>query len=416
MEERKRDKRGGWFWLLPVGAFLAVGGLIAMVTMKDAAQKLSGRPQAGDASASAGPFASRGASDHGAYDFFSSEENIPEEALSSYESHKSAIEDRLYEKSSTGKVTAFSGPAAGHGPGDDGGAGASANRPSPGPGRASGPAPKLAAGLTSFKGGLKGGSSRSSLGAAGAASFGRQGGKPAVVSASGETGTRKGSSRAGGGGVIEALRSAWRGSVMGARDASNDAARTLVARSFDGSPSSERLSLEYDEKMKKELDVVSPDSIPQFLRDQDLSADRASAYDVPEVKDVKVDRAGTEAALKEDKAYQDTLASMANGMLNPMFSGVTNTNGAGGAEDPDAKGATPPENDDAGMFSIPDTPQDDEWMYNLYNEDIIDTTGDCGEECGCSCEAPCCCLPDDYFGGDMIGDFPPIDTSGGIWV
>lgn len=421
MADKKKEKSlGGWFWLLPVGAFLAVGGLIALVTMKDAAEKLSGRPQAGDTSASAGPFASRGAPDHGAHDFFASEENIPGEALASYESHKLAIEDRLYEKPSTGKVTAFSGGGAG--PGDVGGErtaadGRSASRPA----RSSGPAPKLAAGLTSFKG-SKGGSAKSSLGAAGSASFRGQGNRPAVVaSASGQTGSKKGVSRSGGGGVIEALRSAWRGSVMGARDASNDAARTLVARSFDGSPSSERLSLEYDEKMKKELDVVSPDSIPKFLRDQDLSADRASAYAVPGIKDVKVDREGTEAALKEDKAYQDTLASMANGMLNPMFSGVTNTNGATGAEDPDDKGAPPADDgDDVGGFSIPDTPQDDAWMYDLGNQDIIDTTGGCGEECGCTCEAPCCCLPDDYFDapldGGMIGDFPDFGGGGTMFA
>lgn len=424
MGEKKSEKSlGGLFWLLPVAAFLVVGGLIAMISMKDAAEKLSGRTQAGDLSSSGGPFAGRGASDSGAHEFFSSDENIPDEALASYESHKSAIEDRLYEKTSTGKVTAFSGAVAGPG-GVSGGDSVAGRSPSSGHRGASGPAPRLASGLNSFKG-AKGGSAKSSLGAAGASSFGGRGGKPAVVSASGETGVKKGSSRSGGGGVIEALRSAWRGSVMGARDASNDAARTLVARSFDGSASSERLSLEYDEKMKKELDVVSPDSIPKFLRDQDLSADRASAYDVPEIKGVKVDKKGTEDALKEDKAYQDTLASMANGMINPMFSGVTNTNGAGGTETEEGTD----DSGGAGLFSIPDTPQDDEWMYNLYNEDIIDTNGGgCGEECGCSCDAPCCCLPDAApTGCPMYGPFLPDDPcgsdfgtpfsgDGGIWV
>ncbi|KAF0127269.1 MAG: hypothetical protein FD154_416 [Elusimicrobia bacterium] len=333
MEEKKKEKSlGGLFWLLPVAAFLVVGGLVAFISMRDAAGKLVGRPQAGDLSSSGVAAAGRGGGSVAAHNFFSSDENIPDDALASYDSHRTAIEDRLYEKPSAGRVTAFSGGGAGSA---DAGAGpdAEAKTPVSRSGGASGPASRLSAGLSPARG-AGGASAKSSLGAAGSSSFGGQGNRPAVVaSASGETGAKRGAARSGGGGVIESLRSAWRGSVGGARDASNDAARSLLARSFDGSASSERLSLQYDEKMKKELDLIDPNSIPQFLRDQDLSADRASAYEVPDIKNVKVDKKGTEDALKEDKKFQDALATMSQGILNPMFSGLDNQNGAAPPEE-----------------------------------------------------------------------------------
>ncbi len=405
MEEEKGSKKGGgWFWLLPVAGFLLVGGFIALVTMRDAAEKLSGRPQAGGNPAGGGPALAGGGSALESRDFFSSDETVSPEALASYEKHRLEVEDRLYEKGpSAGKVAAFSAGAAqaGSGDGADAAGGAAAARPGGGPG----PAPRMSASLSSA-GGAGGGGSRSSLGAAGASSFGGPGARPAVVaSASGETGVRGGASRSGGGGVIESLRSAWRGSVMGAREASNDAARTLLARSFDGSPASERLSLQYDEKMKKELDVVNPDSIPKFLRDQDISADRASAFEVPDIKGVKVNREGTEASLKEDKNYQEALSKMAGGMLNPMFGGLTDKNEAAGADGG-------PET--AGGLSIPDTPQDDQWFNDLGNEQLMNAAGfeDCGESCGCSCAAPCCCLPQAPAGCPLYGPFLPDDPCG----
>jgi len=429
MQDKKKERGAGNFlWLLPVGAFLLVGSIIAVAVMKDAASDLAGRPQAGDLSSS-GLAAAGGGAAGGAHEFFSSEEALDEEAVASYERYKSEVEDRLYEKGpSSGKVSAFAGA--------DGGrtAAAAADNGTPGPapsaGGHGGPAPRLASGLSAAKGGT-GGPARSSLGAAGASAF-QSGSTKLAVSASGETGVKAGASRKGSGGVIEALRSAWRGSVMGAREASNDAARTLLARSFDGSSSSERLSLEYDEKMKKELDVVDPNSIPKFLRDQDISADRASAFDVPDVKTASANREGTEKALAADKEYQakKALASMNDGMLNSMFSGVANTNGPGapaGGED-DAPLAPASYDDGGDDLELMSSPEDDQWLEDLQNQEWTDMGNQgCGEECGCSCAAPCCCLPpatdncpvygpflpDDPCGADF---YAPADQSAGIWV
>ncbi len=429
MQDKKKERGAGNFlWLLPVGAFLLVGSIIAVAVMKDAASDLAGRPQAGDLSSS-GLAATGGGAAGGAHEFFSSEETLDEEAVASYDRYKSEVEDRLYEKGpSSGKVSAFAGA--------DGGrtAAAAADNGTPGPapsaGGHGGPAPRLASGLSAAKGGT-GGPARSSLGAAGASAF-QSGSTKLAVSASGETGVKAGASRKGSGGVIEALRSAWRGSVMGAREASNDAARTLLARSFDGSSSSERLSLEYDEKMKKELDVVDPNSIPKFLRDQDISADRASAFDVPDVKTASADREGTEKALAADKEYQakKALASMSDGMLNSMFSGVTNRNGPGapaGGED-DAPLAPASYDDGGDDLDLMSSPEDDKWLEDLQNQEWTDMGNQgCGEECDCSCAAPCCCLPpatdscpvygpflpDDPCGADF---YAPADQSAGIWV
>ncbi len=427
MEEKKRNKgTGGPFWLVPVAAFLVVGGLIAVVSMRDAAEKLVGRPQAGGLSeGSALGVASRG-SGLGDRDFFSSDEDLSGEALDSYERHRLAVEDRLYDKSSSGKVTAFQqGGAAGAQPGGGESAAAGGGYSGAGSSGGRGPAPRMASGKFSAKAAGQG-AAKSSLGAAGASSFRAQAGKPATITGSDQAGKKGGSSQSGAGGVIESLRSAWRGSVMGARDASNDAARSLLARSFDGSPSSERLSLQYDENMKKALDVVDPNSIPQFLRDQDLSSDRAAKYAVPEITGVKVNREGTEAALAADKDYQaqKALASMSDGVLNSMFSGVANTNGLA-PESPSALSTDDGGDDGMNLMSSPD---DDQWFENLQNQEWTDMGNmGCGEECGCSCAAPCCCLPPPPTGCPTYGPFLPDDPcgadfgvppagDGGIWV
>lgn len=427
MEAKNSEKRsGGLFWLVPVAAFLVVGGLIAVVSMRDAAEKLVGRPQAGGMSSGSGlGVASRGSGLAGS-DFFSSEEDISGDALAAYERQRLAVEDRLYDKGSSGKVTAFQqgGAAdgqAGGGEGQAGGRGYSGAGSSGG----RGPMPRLASKISSGKGSGQG-AAKSSLGAAGVSSFGARAGKPATVTGSSQADMKGGASRSGAGGVIDSLRSAWRGSVMGAREASNDAARSMLARSFDGSPSSERLSLQYDENMKKALDVVDPNSIPKFLRDQDLSSDRAAKYAVPEITGAKVNREGTEKALEADKDYQakKALAAMDKGMLNSMFSGVANTNGLA-PESPSALDAGDGGDDGVGLMS---TPEDQQWFEDLQADEWTDMGNmGCGEECGCSCAAPCCCLPPPPTGCPTYGPFLPDDpcgadfgvppsTDGGIWV
>lgn len=161
--------------------------------------------------------------------------------------------------------------------------------------------------------------------------------------------------QAGRGGVMEALKGAFRASLYGARIASQDSAKSWVARAFDASeePTS---AIEYDAKMKKELDVVNPNSIPKFLREQDISAAEAKTLTAAKVTKPEVDKDGTKKALQEDKEYQAKKMGkeVTDGVLNGLFSGVAN-NGSDDGEDysaedpdnPDTQGQPP-----AGLMSL----------------------------------------------------------------
>ncbi len=161
--------------------------------------------------------------------------------------------------------------------------------------------------------------------------------------------------QAGKGGVMEALKGAFRASLYGARIASQDSAKSWISRAFDASeePGS---AIEYNPKMKQELDVVNPNSIPKFLREQDISAAEAKTLTAAKVSKPEVDRDGTKQALKEDKDYQaKNLAKQAtDGVLNGLFSGVANDGSddgedyaADGPESPDSQGQPP-----AGLMSL----------------------------------------------------------------
>jgi len=125
------------------------------------------------------------------------------------------------------------------------------------------------------------------------------------------------------GGVLDALKGAFRASLYGARVASQDSAKNWIAKSFDANeePTS---AIEYDEKMKAKLDVVNPNSIPKFLREQDISAAEAKTLGAAKVSKPEGDLDGTKAALKADKDYQSKNIGKqaADGVLNGLFSGV----------------------------------------------------------------------------------------------
>lgn len=219
--------------------------------------------------------------------------------------------------------------------------------------------------------------------------------------------------KGGAGGVMDALKGSFRAAFYGARVASQDSAREWTARAFDGSPQAET-AIEYDDKMRSKLDKVNPDSIPQFLRDQDVTAAEAKRLSDSKVSDPKLDKNGTYEALQKDQAYQrQKLASNFGGsMLNTMFAGISGTGG--------------PETD-PGVFS---DPQDQTDLNSMALGEFLQSTGN-GEECGCSAAAPCCCLPQDYFNSQQdncpaYGPFLPNDpcgqsmyggeTSEGTWI
>jgi hypothetical protein len=205
-----------------------------------------------------------------------------------------------------------------------------------------------------------------------------------------------GQAKAGKGGVLDALKGTFKASYYGARLASKDAARGWIARTFDATPEADT-AIEYDPQMRTELDKINPDSIPKFLREQDISAAEAKTLAAADVSKPKMDKEGTYDALKKDKDYQQKkLASdFAGSMLNGMFAGVSGT----GSEE-------------EGRFADPEEKDD---ITSLGLGEYMDSQGN-GEECGCSAAAACCCLPQDYFNSQdscpVYGPFLPDDPCG----
>ncbi|MCG2725767.1 MAG: hypothetical protein L6420_05850 [Elusimicrobia bacterium] len=205
--------------------------------------------------------------------------------------------------------------------------------------------------------------------------------------------------------AMQALKKTWKMGIYGARDASKDAAKNWIARAFDNSVSSE-YSLEYDEKMKRQLDIIDPKSIPDYLRDTDVNQSSAKSLGIKDVGAPELDKDGTKKALDSDVKYQ--AAKLANdaskGMLNSLFGGMD----FGGDQSPayqdiggDAMALE--DIDEVNTMSDPNEPP------QLNDSEIMDIGGGCGEECGCSCATPCCCLPPDYF--NNVGDFPAQDPN-----
>lgn len=214
-----------------------------------------------------------------------------------------------------------------------------------------------------------------------------QGGAAAVAIRASEQRETKGADpkQAGRGSVMESLKGAFKATFYGARLSSHDSAKTWIARSFDGAPEA-TTAIQYEEKMRTQLDKVNPDSIPGFLRDQDVNAAEAKSLETPDVAKPKIDKEDTKEALAEDKKYQARkLANDFSGsMLNGLFAGISGTGSPRGGDNPDeyADPDAPPDLGGAGLFN----------------------TGN-GEECGCSAEAPCCCMPPGGFGNPETNNF-----------
>ena len=250
---------------------------------------------------------------------------------------------------------------------------------------------------TSGLAGRSGGQTSSTSGGGQTEAFG--GGAPAAGRPSVQRETVSAALKKGGaGGVMNALKGAFRASFYGARIASHDSARSWIARSFDASPEAVS-AIQYDEKMRARLDRLNPDSIPKFLREQDVSAAEARTLAASEVGKPQVDVEGTKEALKNDKDYQSKkmMQDLAAGAINPignLFSGGK-SGGAGGGNVAADDGAGAAGDKSVSAFVSPE----DEAAYGRVQLDEYVSVNGYGAECGCTAAAPCCCLPQDVSQG-----------------
>lgn len=404
-EEKKERK----FWPMALGLMLLVlagGGYYALTGLNSAAHKLGGGSDF-DRLASNSEIYDGSAAGHGARagnDYFPLDEEEARKAA--YRPGAEARRDRMNRNLLRGKGELASDANAGASGGDRDIPQAlrdvhQSNAPAPAaddqqPGAM---AEKLKA-RAAFTAG-RGGQSRGQAVARNTSAF--EGAGALAGRSSVQSETAKGSPRQGGkGGVMDSLKGAFRATFYGARLSSQDSARGWISRAFDGSAEA-GTAIEYDEKMRSKLDRVNPDSIPGFLRDQDVSSAEAKRLAVNDPGKPKLDKDGTYDALQKDKGYQQKkLASdFGNSMLNGMFAGLN-----GGSSDKDR---------DSRAFS---DPGDEETLDSLALGDFLQSTGH-GEECGCSAAAACCCLPQNYFSQQqnsnscpMYGPFLPNDPCG----
>ena len=429
----KSAKSYKWVSTALVLVFLVVGGLVAWVAMKSAANKLAGgsgkynQLSANTASYGEGS-AAKTENEAG---FFASEEELA--------GADPALKRELFGNSAgaagqTATADAVSYPA-GQAAGDEGGDYSSGSGGSVAPPLGSRLADKLLvreANLGQSGGGQasKGSALRSEEGS----------GNVSVRLAQAKNG-------APGGGLIKgprtsvmnALKSAFKANLYGARLSSQDAAKGWIAKAFDANPDAP-YSLEYDEKVKAKLDRVNPNTIPKFLREQNVNATEAKSLGVSEVSKPEMDREGTKESLKEDKDYQNKKSSqdLAKALFTPLGPFSVSAD-PGDTTDPPyeepPQGKVVPPSGKPGVKNYCD-PEDEQTLQDIGLEDFIATEG-FGEECGGSIESPRCCLPPGYFdgqqcpmygpflpddpcgagfdSGSVVGDFPVADT-GTLWV
>ncbi|MCM2266450.1 MAG: hypothetical protein NDI60_01600 [Elusimicrobiales bacterium] len=415
-----------WLALSFLFLFLAGGGYYAMTSMKTQAQKLVGGENYSQLSANSSVY-SGGAGLKRMDNFFASDELDPlaaEAVASSTEAAGASGADLKLAAAGGGMGSGPSAGGTGAGPEQDPGAAKAKPRGSVWDALKSRLSPGASAGL----GGQGGAGATKTVATRGLEAYqggGAGSGKPSVQSETAAAGSPK---KGAGGGVLDSLKGVFRASFYGARIASQDSAKGWIARSFDATPEY-GTSLQYDEKMRAKLDKVNPNSIPKFLRDQDVSAAEAKTLASAEVGKPKLDAEGTREALKNDKDYQARKAAqeMAGAAMNPLGNLVGGNTGRSGVNT--ARGDT----EDAGFQGF-SSPEDEAEIKEIITEQGVKPSGN-GEECGCSASAPCCCLapsaatgncpmygpflPNDPCGAGFttgpVGDFPPSNTTT-MWV
>jgi len=414
MASEEDEERGGFWFSFPglknirnykwlstalVLAFLIVGGFVAWFTMKNAANKLTGGGNYNSLSANGASygegFAAKTEKEEG---FFASEEEL-------------AKADPAFKKELLDNPAAAALPVSGKAGGAEGGnfnSGAGGGSGSRSSAQGSGLSDRLNVRAIHL-GQLNGGQASKATalrpeevrGGISAATAQSKNGAPGA-------GLAKGPKIS----VMEALKSAFKANLYGARLASQDSAKSWIAKAFDANHDAE-LSLEYDEKVKAKLDRVNPGSIPNFLRDQNMDATDAKSLGVSSVGKPELDKDGTKESLKEDKDYQEKKES--SDLAKALFTPLGPFTGSGDAGDNPAADTGQPStdsgNDDFSSFSNPD---DVQTLQDIGVEDYVATEG-YGAECGCTPQSPCCCLPPNSANGQpcpMYGPFLPDDPCG----
>ena len=185
------------------------------------------------------------------------------------------------------------------------------------------------------------------------------------------------------GSVMNALKGTFKASFYGARLASHDAAKNWDAKTFDGSPEA-TTAIEYDDKMRASLDRINPGSIPNFLREQEVSVAEAKRLSDSAVAKPELNKEATKESLANSKDVQrkKMISGLTDGMLNGLFAGVSGTGSDGGGGEEEGGGGGP------GVYAAP---EDTEELRDIEMQEWVDTYG-FGESCGCTEAAPCCCL------------------------
>lgn len=209
-------------------------------------------------------------------------------------------------------------------------------------------AAKLQAKTSSFSG--PGAAASKTSSPAGVEAF-QGGGTSSVGKPSTQRETTAGAPRKGGStGVLDSLKGGFRSSLYGARVASHDSARSWIAKIFDATPDYDT-AIQYDETMRSKLDKINPNSIPKFLREQDISASEAKTLAVSEVGKPEIDNGDTKEAQAAD-TKKKAAADLTSGLLNSLFSGLGSSLGGAGATDPTSRMNTSSPDSDPSLTNV----------------------------------------------------------------
>jgi hypothetical protein len=118
--------------------------------------------------------------------------------------------------------------------------------------------------------------------------------------------------------ALDMLKNTYKTTLYAARDASNDTARQWTAKAFEGAANI-KATIQYDEKVRAKLDKINPNSIPRYLKDEEMDSKYNSlkASNVP-LPDIKKDEKSSDEISKEEmkKAVQDVVNGIIPNSMN----------------------------------------------------------------------------------------------------
>jgi len=320
-------------WWLPfvfLFLFLAAGGFYAWYAMKGAAHKLVGGGSYNQLSANSAGYTG-GSSIKKEDNFFASEEDLSSPA--GIKTEASGLAAFLAQAGSEDQGSAAPGGGANPAEEPSNPGGASAYRAS---GSLSNTLQSKLQARESALAGVKGGQTSKSTG------FNYDGGreKPSVapVDSTEKKPDGQAPKKGPGASVMESLTSVFKSSLYATRLTSQDAASAWIAKNFSDTPDA-GTALQYTDKMRSALDKINPRSIPNYLRDQELSAAGAKTLGVSAVGKLEAEKVALEGG--EDSQSKNAVLDMAGAMINPMFGGVAGVGGqapsyGGGMSNPKA--------------------------------------------------------------------------------